>query len=104
MKEGVDRRLAVVYPLSDDCNALHPCFLGSRESAATSISGKFFFVTFNPMYIREKRAGLAGMNWLSADAKPMTFVPIVPCVHPSSVRYRVVVGAFDDCTICGDFP
>jgi hypothetical protein len=84
MKDGVDRRLAVVYPLSDDCNALHPCFLGGHESAATSVSGKFFFVTFNPMYIREKRACFAGMNWLSGDAKLMTFVPIVSCVHPSS--------------------
>jgi len=84
MKDCVDRRLAVVYPLSDDCNALHPCFLGSHESAATSVYDKFFFVTFNLMYIREKRAGLAEMNWLSGDAKLMTFVAIVSCVHPSS--------------------
>jgi hypothetical protein len=107
MKDGVDRRLAVVYPLSDDGNALHPCFLGGHESAATSVSGKFFFVTFDPMYIREKRTDVAGMNRLSGDAKLMTFVPIVSCVHPSSakaVRYRVVVAAFDDCTISGDFP
>src|SRR5919112_2477810 len=96
MKERVDRRLAVVYPVSDDCNALHPCFLGGHESAATSVSGKFFFVTFNPMYIREKRAGFAGMNRLSGDAKLMTFVPMVSCVHASSsyaVRHRVVIRA-----------
>lgn len=95
MKDGVECRLAVIYPVSDDCNALHPCFLAGHEGAATSVSGKFFFVTLSPMDIREKRAGFAGMNWLDDDAKSMTFVPVVACVHPSSakaVRYRVVVG------------
>jgi hypothetical protein len=42
----------------------------------------------NPISIREKRAGFAGMNWLSGDAKLMTFVPIVSCVHPSSASSR----------------
>jgi hypothetical protein len=91
MKDGVDRRLAVVYPVSDDCNALHPCFLGGQKSAATSVSDKFFFVTFNPMYIREKRAGFAGMNWLSGDAKSMTSVTIVSCVHSSSHKPSLTV-------------
>ena len=45
---------------------------GGHESAVTSVSGKFFIVTFNPTYIREKRAGFAGINWLSSDAKLMT--------------------------------
>src|SRR5918993_1361482 len=96
MKDGVDCRLAVIYPRSDDCNALHPCFLGRHESAATSVSGKFFFVAFNPTYIREKRAAFPGMNWLTGDAKLMTFVPMVSCVHASSsysVRHRVVIRA-----------
>jgi hypothetical protein len=33
MKNGVDARLALVNPISNDCNALHPCFLGAYESA-----------------------------------------------------------------------
>jgi hypothetical protein len=84
MKNGVDARLALVNPISNDCNALHPCFLGAYESAVRTISGRFFFGTFNPEYVREKRAAVAGMNWLTDDAKSMTFVPIVSCVHPSS--------------------
>jgi hypothetical protein len=46
------------------------------------------------MYISEKRAGFAGMNLMSGDAKLMTLVPIVSRVRP---RHKpplpVVVGA-----------
>jgi hypothetical protein len=57
--------------------------LGGHESAVTSVSGKFFFVTFNPVYVRDKRVAFTRMNWLCGDAKAMTFVPIISCVHPS---------------------